>query len=30
MTLDSPATSAEQVDRLVAAVDSCCGELLGA
>ncbi len=30
MTLVSPATSAEQVDRLVAAVDSCCGELLGA
>ncbi len=30
MTLVSPATSAEQVDRLIAAVDSCCGELLGA
>jgi len=30
MTLVSPATSAEQVDRLVAAVDGCCGELLGA
>ena len=30
MTLVSPATSAEQVDRLIAAVDNCCGELLGA
>jgi len=30
MTLVSPATSAEQVDRLVAAVDGCLGELLGA
>lgn len=30
MTLVSPATSADQVDRLIAAVDNCCGELLGA
>ena len=30
MTLVSPATSAEQVDRLIAAIDGCCGELLGA
>ena len=30
MTLVSPATSAEQVDRLIETVDSCCGELLGA
>jgi glutamate-1-semialdehyde 2,1-aminomutase len=29
MTLVSPATSADQVDRLVAAVDRCLGELLG-
>ena len=30
MTLVSPATSAEQVDRLIQTVDDCCGELLGA
>jgi glutamate-1-semialdehyde 2,1-aminomutase len=28
MTLVSPATSADQVDRLVAAVDGCMAELL--